>query len=478
MFSVLLIKELKAIILSPKFAATLGVCTVLMLLSVWIGIREYHASLRQYEAAQQLNDQEMRQQTSWRFFSSKAFRPPDPMQVFVSGVNYDLGRWSEIGGRTPIKLEGSVYSDDPIFALFRYFDFAFVVQFVFSLLAILFTYDSISGERESGTLKLVFSNSVPKAQYLLAKATGAVSGLIVPILLPILLSLLLVRVAGVPLSTANWVSVAGLIVMSLLYFCAFIMVGLLISTITRSSNVSFLVSLVVWVVFVLIIPRTGVIVAGQMTRVPSYSEIEGQRAAFAQDKMTQLQQLLSGGAERAVARKGGGCEVQAGKDIAALIDSASKANEAATAEYEAKLMNDYRRRKSTQERLGLSLSRFSPSSAYQLAAQTLASTDLSLKTRYEDAMATYRTELADYASGRPDAQPGGRIAISVSEEGMKFDVSKGSELDISGVPRFDEGRAALRNAASAVVVDAGLLSLCILLAFAGAFLAFLRYDVR
>ena len=186
MFSVLLTKELKAIVLSPKFAATLGVCTVLMLLSVWIGIREYHASLRQYDAAQQLNDQETRQQTSWARFESKAFRPPNPMQVFVSGVTYDVGRWSEISGSTPIKLEGSVYSDDPIFALFRYFDFAFVVQFVFSLLAILFTYDSICGERESGTLKLVFSNSVPKAQYLLAKATGAVTGLIVPILLPIL----------------------------------------------------------------------------------------------------------------------------------------------------------------------------------------------------------------------------------------------------------------------------------------------------
>ena len=478
MFSVLLTKELKAIVLSPKFAATLGVCTVLMLLSVLIGIREYHASVRQYEAAQQLNDQEIRQQTSWARFNSKAFRPPNPMQVFVSGVTYDVGRWSEISGSAPIKLEGSIYSNDPIFAIFRYFDFAFVVQFVFSLLAILFTYDSICGERESGTLKLVFSNSVPKAQYLLAKATGAVSGLIVPILLPILLCLLLVRVSGVPLSTANWVSVVGLIAMSLLYFCAFIMVGLLISAITRSSNVSFLVSLVVWVVFVLIIPRVGVIVAGQMTQVPSYSEVEGQRAAFAQDKMNELQQFLNGGAARAVARKGVGCEIQAGKDVNASIDSALKANTEAVGEYEAKLTNDYRRRKATQERLGLLLSRFSPSSAYQLAAQTLAGTDLGLKTRYEDAMVAYRTELADYASGRPDAQQGGRIAITVSDEGLKFNVAKGSELDVTGVPRFDGGRAALRNAVSSVVVDAGLLALCILIAFGGAFLAFLRYDVR
>jgi ABC-type transport system involved in multi-copper enzyme maturation permease subunit len=475
MFTILLFKELKAIILSPKFAATLGVCTVLMLLSILIGIREYHASAKQYEVAQQLNDQEMRQQTSWRQFSSKAFRPPNPMQVFVSGVSYDIGRWSEIASESPIKLEGSVYSDDPIFALFRYFDFAFVVQFIFSLLAILFTYDAICGERESGTLKLVFSNSVPKAQYLLAKATGTVTGLVVPILLPILLCLLVVSIAGVPLSFANWISLLGLIGMSLLYLVAFVMIGLLISALTRSSNVSFLVSLVVWVVLVLIVPRVGVIVAGQLTNVPSYSEVEGQRASFAQDKMNQMLAYLA--KQTTATYEAGGCAKTEGT-INVAIDSAMKANALAIADYEAKLNADYRLRKAKQERMGLTLSRLSPSSAYQLASQTLAGTDLSLKTRYEDAMTAHRADVVEYASTRPEGQSGGRIAIAATEEGLKFNVMKGAELDISGIPDFEGQRATLRNIASSLVIDSGLLALCILIAFGGAFIAFLRYDVR
>jgi ABC-2 type transport system permease protein len=474
-FAVLLFKELKAMVLSPKFAATLAVCTVLMLLSVLIGIREYRAAVKQYDAARQLNEQEMRLQTSWRNFSSKEFRPPDPMQVFVSGVSYDVGRWSEIAAESPIKLEGSVYSDDPIFALFRYFDFAFVVQFVFSLLAILFTYDSICGERESGTLKLVFSNSIPKAQYLLAKATGAVTGLVVPILLPILISLLVVMIAGVPMSVGNWLSVIGLIGISLLYLCVFIMIGLLISTTARTSNVSFLVSLVVWVVLVLIVPRAGVIVAGQFTNVPSQSEIEGQRASFAQDKMNRMFAFFT--KEESARMQAGGCQNTLGA-INVALDSATKANAMAVADYEAKLNADYRQRKAIQERLGLTLSRLSPSSAYQLAAQTLAGTDLGLKNRYEDAMTAYRAELADYSFGRPEAQQGGRIAIAVTEEGLKFNVAKGAELDISGMPRFDGARAALKDVAASVVVDAGLLMLSILVAFGGAFFAFLRYDVR
>ena len=49
MFGTLFEKELKAILLSPKFVATFGVCTILILLSVFVGIKEYGASRAQYE---------------------------------------------------------------------------------------------------------------------------------------------------------------------------------------------------------------------------------------------------------------------------------------------------------------------------------------------------------------------------------------------------------------------------------------------
>ena len=39
MLTTLIIKELKAIIQSPKFVGTFAVCAVLMILSVYIGIR-------------------------------------------------------------------------------------------------------------------------------------------------------------------------------------------------------------------------------------------------------------------------------------------------------------------------------------------------------------------------------------------------------------------------------------------------------
>ena len=65
MLKTLIEKELKSIIASPKFVATFSVCSVLILLSVFVGIKEYKAAVRQYEAATQLADQELRESSSF-----------------------------------------------------------------------------------------------------------------------------------------------------------------------------------------------------------------------------------------------------------------------------------------------------------------------------------------------------------------------------------------------------------------------------
>src|SRR5262249_42867449 len=113
MLATLIQKELKAILLSPKFTVTFPLCAGLLLLSVYVGIHEYQASVRQYETADRLVGQELREQSSWTGLNDRTYREPDPMQIFVSGVNNDVGRWSSIAQFEPVKLRQSAYADDP-----------------------------------------------------------------------------------------------------------------------------------------------------------------------------------------------------------------------------------------------------------------------------------------------------------------------------------------------------------------------------
>ena len=130
MIRLLINKELKAIIQSPKFAGTFVVCSVLILLSIYTGVREYQVMSDRYDAASMLVDQEMRQQTSWGRMFTAVYRKPDPMQIFSAGVDYDIGRRSAVSSRSGVKLENSAYSDDPLYALFRMVDFSFITRFI------------------------------------------------------------------------------------------------------------------------------------------------------------------------------------------------------------------------------------------------------------------------------------------------------------------------------------------------------------
>ena len=177
MLSTLITHELKNIFFSPKFPITFAVVSILLLLSVIVGINQYNNATRQYETTTQLVQQEMREARGWMALNNKILRKPDPMQIFVSGVNNDIGRMSGVNTMNGIKLMHSTYSDDPIYAVFRFVDFAFIVTVVFSLLAILFTYDAINGEAERGTLQLTFANAIPRVQYIIAKFIGSWLGL-------------------------------------------------------------------------------------------------------------------------------------------------------------------------------------------------------------------------------------------------------------------------------------------------------------
>ena len=64
MFSILIKKELKTILTSPKFTVTFAVCSLLMLLSVYIGIIEYRQSVAQYQTTRGLAEQQMAESTA------------------------------------------------------------------------------------------------------------------------------------------------------------------------------------------------------------------------------------------------------------------------------------------------------------------------------------------------------------------------------------------------------------------------------
>ncbi len=483
MLGTLIEKELKAILLSPKFVAVFAVCSILILLSIYIGIEEYSSSMKHYEAVNAQVEEQMRSETNWLALRPSILRYPDPMEIFVSGINNDIGRQSDINQVGVIKLTNSNYSENTIFSVFRSMDPTFIVQIVLSLFAILFTYDAICGERESGTLKLSFSNSVPRINYIIAKLIGSWLGLVIPLLIPLLLGVAMVMMYRIPMTSDNWIQFSILIGVSLLYFSAFICLGVLFSAVTRGASNSFLYLLVIWVSFVLIIPRAGVMVAGHFVKVPTSAEISSnltQKYREIVDEYSEWQKeeskKLSGSYEAAGLNTLPPEERQAKtKEIYdSFIAKLKEERNTVTkkiADYDAFLNEDWRNRKIEREKFGFSLSRFSPASAFQLAAMNIAGTGMSLKNSYEDQMRAYSDTFNRFRNEK-EKQAGNSGLLDLLGD------KKEKTLDISELPRFKYAGNDTGEVIEHAALDAGILSLYILLTIGGTFIAFIRYDVR
>ncbi len=487
MFAILVMKELRSVFYSPKFASVISVCSLLMLLSIFVGIQDYRSSQGRFEAANALVGQEMREARQWTSVTNRVYRAPNPLQIFSSGVENDIGRFSTISSWEPVKLVHSVYSDDPIYAVFRFIDFSFIVHVVLTLLAILFTYDAINGERESGTLQLALSNAVSRSKYIAAKFLGSWLGIMIPIALSIIVGLSLLLVYGIPMTGYDWIRLTFLLGVSALLVTFFEAYGIFISSITRHSNVSFLISLVSWVAFVLIVPRAGVMLAGQVVRVPTESDMKTRYDVYAKDRWNQqVDHMTQTWKERMDPMNGLNDDQRRAKqeEMRPQWDEEDNAARDATLrdidENGRKLNEEFRNQQRAQERAAFALSRISPVSSYQLAVMNLAGTDVEMKNRYEDALNDFRTAFNNYKDRKQkETGQAGGLRISVdSKAGIRIDVGREIALDLSAVPQFTVAAIPLLNLIAQTIVDYGLLLLYSMMAFGGAFLAFQRYDVR
>jgi ABC-type transport system involved in multi-copper enzyme maturation permease subunit len=474
MFKLIVEKELHDIIGSTKFALTFGVCAVLILLTFYVGARNYQVSQRQYEAAVAENLRQMEGLTDWLMVRNhRIFLPPQPLAALVTGISNDIGRNIEVRGRGEVGAEDSRYGDDPIFAVFRFLDLDFVFQIVLSLFAILFAYDAICGEKERGTLRLSFANAVPRDKYILGKITGTFLALAIPLLIPILLGSFVLPLLGVPMAGDDWIRLALVILAGLLYFGVFLTLSVFISAMTERSSGSFLLLLVVWIFAVLIVPRTSVLLAGRAVKVPSLDEHASQRARLAaqlwqedRGKMSNFKpdESLRENPERMLSEFNSFMQ-KLGDEREQKMQALSK-----------RLNEERRNREAVRERVAFGLARISPAASFSLATTNLVGTSLELKQQYLNAATEYQQAYAKFMKEKTGMLLGGfRIMAFRSNDGEE---AKKDPINPREIPPFVFKAVPLQDVFGAALVDLGILALFNLAFFAGAYVAFLRYDVR
>ncbi|HKL66897.1 MAG TPA: ABC transporter permease subunit, partial [Bacteroidales bacterium] len=431
---------------------------------------------------------DMEQSPNWSNLRNLAHRSPNVMQILVSGLHFDIGRYSTISTSSDVKLRRSTYSDEPLFAIFRVIDLTFIIQIVFSLFAILYTYDSINGERELGTLKLSFANPLSRVEYLISKITGIWLSLIIPFLLPFLLCLLVLQFTGIPFTNADWLKILMFTLMSILYLTFFVVCGVMVSSFTSKSSFSFMILLVIWISGVLILPRLGVSIAGEAIPVPSIAQMESRQEAYRGARWdTYGEELSRVWSERNQAMQGMSEEEQHqyrnDNEWTWMVEDDQLRREVQEdiTENNRRLIEEADNLRKTQQNLAMTLARISPAGTYFNAAMSIAGTNLDMKNRYLQAMREYRDRFTTFVNNK-QAESGERSGMTFSissSEGVKIDDSRDDKsLDLSGLPNFNPISTAPGTAFIKAAPDFIILLIFTGCSFGLAFYGFLRYDMR
>ena len=273
-------KEILEHLMSLRFAITCVLCLMVILSSLFVRGRDYtQASEDYYEsvAMERTRMDTIREPWSLPWGGLSVYRKPNPLKIFVRGVDESNGGSVKINAHEPLhpimhRLQ------NPSGYLFPSMDIVSFVGLIMSLMAIVFGYDAICGEKQRGTLRLMLSYSVPRHRILLGKWIGGYLTLTIPFLITMIAGAIIVlSQKGVSLNDRHWTQLMMIMAFSLLYIAVMFSLAICVSCLTNRPSTSAMILLSLWVVFVLAIPNLSPYLAEVVKPAPNAQEIDSAR---------------------------------------------------------------------------------------------------------------------------------------------------------------------------------------------------------
>ncbi len=337
--------------------------------------------------------------------------------------------------------------DNPFSAMFPTVDLTFIVGIMMSLLAILFTYDVVCGERERGTLALIASNPLPRWMLIFGKWLGVYLSLILPCLTGLLVGLLIISThPQIQLTASDWGAFGWIIISILLYLACFFALGVLISSLTSRSSTSILTLLFLWTLAVFVVPNVSPDISKVVSQIPSSithaREMKLQEKELHRQRREAHDELALELIEKRLTQGPGFVEIEK-----SFNDTQRKIFSRITA--------DYRRAVQRQEQAAATIATLSPYACFAFFVTQLAATDPESEARF--IASAERFHFDEY-------YPNGTSWVSKPGWDEK--------------PVFSYTELGTSNLLKTGMAPLALLLLFTILFLVGGYAAFLQYDVK
>jgi len=332
-------------------------------------------------------------------------------------------------------------------------DWAFIIGYILSLIALIFTFDAISSEREHSTLRLTLANAIPRRTVLMGKFLGALISTTIPFMLAVLVNLLMLSTASaVHLNTQAWGRLGIILFIALLYTCLFLALGLLVSARVQRSAVSLVILLLTWVTFVVFMPSTLAALArdssSSMSRDEYWDRYGQSDRKFRHENHTWA--YTEGVDDRTLRKRGEFFTIMA-----------------ANSEH---LNDGFVTFKITQVQRARAITSISPAALLQHLLEAFAGTGLDRHQQFIENVQRYAREYREFVVDMDRGDPESRHIMGV-REGMSQ-----KPVNPEAVPKFEDTFNIGKDFNTAAT-ELLLLTLFVVVLLAGAYLAFVRVEI-
>ncbi len=255
-------KELMQYLGGIQFYILLVISVLMASLSTNMNYVKYRSELSNYiELSQSYQEDIQKYGKELWSFQPKSFIKPSFVSIFAFSVEKTFPI-SIAPTQDDLKPEFSELSTDSFEMAFGSIDLLFVIQVFFSLIGLLFAANSVTSEKETGTLKLTLTNPIARSFIIFAKFIAG--GIVVLFLLLCVYVSIILTLSILTAQVWNTAVILRLFcsgLLSYIYSMLFFGLGLFISTLVSNSRSAIIISLFVWLVAVIFLPRTSFLLA-------------------------------------------------------------------------------------------------------------------------------------------------------------------------------------------------------------------------
>ncbi|RLG09489.1 MAG: hypothetical protein DRN68_01455 [Thaumarchaeota archaeon] len=455
-------KEIQSNVISSRFLILSSLCVGLFVITAFTIFQEMELNYREYRSNLIGHREAMAREPSLISLAAisgvKVDRRPEPLGFFARGIEAARSRIYRVTSYDVTPIGGSDLERNPFVSISGPLDFLYLFQVVVSLLALLLASDAISGEKESGTLKLLISHNVPRHTILLGKFFGNYFTLLIPLSISAIAVGAVMSFYSFPFGGDEWKRMAVMLVLSAIYLAAMLEMGLLISSVTKKPSISFLASIVAWVVSVIAIPKIAFHLGAAIAPPPSVAALQNRMRAITNEAdvkaLTEIRKYIE--------ERGQPPPKEWLEELSRKVMEENNAKKA-------KLQQEFDNRLARTFRVSSMLARLSPSSSYTFAMQEMARTGFNDDIRFRRAVSEFKEKFAEYMEMRMKG-----ISSNIEDNMPQL----GKKLDLTGMPTFSYRESRFGDAVGHITLDVLVLLTFNVIFFLAAYMAFLRYDVR